>query len=66
MDKLKPIVNSPYWVELVKYLEEVEGKEISSLLNTRDLVEIHRSQGKVEVYRFMLSLKERVNGYGGK
>lgn len=66
MDKLKPIVNSPYWVELIKYLEEIEGKEISSLINARDTVEIHRSQGKLEVYKFILSLRERVNGYGGK
>ena len=64
MDKLKPLVNSPHWGAFLEYMTELHDRDVSHIIFSKDDMEIHRYQGKLETYKKLLSLKEVVNQHG--
>ncbi len=62
MDQLKPLVNGPEWPFLKAYLEDLLDKSNRTIASQADLLLIGREQGKIEILRNLLRLRENVNG----
>jgi len=61
MEKLKPLVNSPHWGALVDHFQDMHDKEVANIIFSKDDTETHRYQGKLEILRQLIRLKENVN-----
>lgn len=60
---LKPLVNNPdAWPAFKEYLEDLLQRNYQSMANQTDLLLLGRDQGRVELIRHLLRLRETVNG----
>ena len=62
LSHLKPVVNDPgHWKALTTYFEYLIEREHKLLEAAPDQLSIHRGQGRVEILRRLISLRDNIN-----
>ena len=59
-ENIKPVVNSPYWLNVKKLLEELVEQKRDSLERVKSFDEVQRARGYIEAMREVLALEDTV------
>lgn len=60
LKELKPVVGSQYWPIFEDFLEEQEEMLVNSLVNGKQLEELHELRGKIKAIRQMRALRTAI------
>lgn len=59
-ENIKPVVNSPYWLNVKKLLEELVEQKRDSLERVKSFDEVQRARGYIEAMREVIALENTV------